>query len=108
MGQNQWYHFGAGEFTTHFGSYFSGWIESDVHWGLTDLAFDKPMASCREGWGCRQLHRLVVRGGQQQRLVPGEAHAAYGAAVALRQTSAIEAVPGRSQTGATVESKKAR
>ena len=26
--------------TTHFGTYFSGWIESDVHWGLTDLDFD--------------------------------------------------------------------
>ena len=25
---------GLGEFTTHFGAYFSGWIESDVHWGL--------------------------------------------------------------------------
>ena len=26
-------HFGAfGEFTTHFRTYFSGWIESDVHW----------------------------------------------------------------------------
>ena len=26
--------------TTHFRTaYFSGWIESDVHWGLTDLAF---------------------------------------------------------------------
>ena len=23
----------AGEFTTHFRTYFSGWIESDVHWG---------------------------------------------------------------------------
>ena len=22
-----------GEFTTHFRTYFSGWIESDVHWG---------------------------------------------------------------------------
>ena len=23
-------HFGVGEFTAHFGTYFSGWIESDV------------------------------------------------------------------------------
>ena len=23
----------VGEFTTHFGTHFSGWIESDVHWG---------------------------------------------------------------------------
>ena len=37
--QNQWHHFGVGEFTTHFRTYFSGWIESDVHWGY-DLAFD--------------------------------------------------------------------
>ena len=29
-----------GRFTTHFRTYFSGWIESDVHWGLTDLDFD--------------------------------------------------------------------
>ena len=46
MVQNQWYHFGVfgatpilvycsgiGEFTTHFRTYFSGWIEPDVHWG---------------------------------------------------------------------------
>ena len=26
MVQNQWYHFGVGEFTTHFRTYFSGWI----------------------------------------------------------------------------------
>ena len=25
--------------------FFSGWIESDVRWGLTDLAFEKPVAS---------------------------------------------------------------
>ena len=31
-------HFGVGEFTTHFRTYFSGgW---DVHWGLPDLDFD--------------------------------------------------------------------
>ena len=23
---------GIGEFTTRFGTYFGGWIESDVHW----------------------------------------------------------------------------
>ena len=33
-------HFGVGEFTTHFRTYFWGWIESDVCWGLTDLGFD--------------------------------------------------------------------
>ena len=33
-------HFGVGKFTTHFRTYSSGWIESDVHWGPTDLAFD--------------------------------------------------------------------
>ena len=33
VGQNQWYHFGVGEFITHFRTYFSGWIESDVHRG---------------------------------------------------------------------------
>ena len=31
----------VGEFTTHFRTYFSGWIELDVHWGLTGtLGFD--------------------------------------------------------------------
>ena len=25
---------------THFRTYFGGWIESDVHWGITDLGFD--------------------------------------------------------------------
>ena len=38
-GSNHWYHSGVGEFTTHFRTYFSGWIESDVHWGY-DLALD--------------------------------------------------------------------
>ena len=33
------YHFGVGEFTTRFRTYFSGWIESDFHWGY-NLAFD--------------------------------------------------------------------
>ena len=28
---------GVGEFTTHVRTDFSGWIESDVHWGLTDF-----------------------------------------------------------------------
>ena len=45
MGQNLRLHFGVGEFTTHFRTYFSGWIESDVLWGLTDLDFEKPMAN---------------------------------------------------------------
>ena len=30
----------VGEFTTHFRTYFSGWIESDVHWGYGILDFD--------------------------------------------------------------------
>ena len=30
-------HFEVGEFTTHFRTYFSGWIESDLHWGLSVL-----------------------------------------------------------------------
>ena len=38
VGQNQWYHFGVGEFTTHFRTYFSGW--SGMFTGLTDLDFD--------------------------------------------------------------------
>ena len=44
--QNQWDPIlGVGEFTTRFRTYFSGWIESDVHRGLTDLAFD-PRQTC--------------------------------------------------------------
>ena len=31
--------FWGGEFTTHVRTYFSGWIESDVHWGA-NRAFD--------------------------------------------------------------------
>ena len=38
VGQNQWHHFG-GRCFIHFRTYFSGWIESDVHWG-NDLAFE--------------------------------------------------------------------
>ena len=38
VGENQWDPI-LDEFTTHFSTYFSGWIESDVHWGY-DLAFD--------------------------------------------------------------------
>ena len=34
----------GGEFITHFRTYSSGWIESDVHWGLTDLDFDPSRA----------------------------------------------------------------
>ena len=29
-----------GEFTTHLSREYGGWIESDVHWGLSDLAFE--------------------------------------------------------------------
>ena len=32
----------VGELTTHFRTYLSGWIESDVHWGLTDLDLEVP------------------------------------------------------------------
>ena len=40
VGQNQWYLFGVGEFTSHFRTYFRG--DSDIHWGLTGLACDPP------------------------------------------------------------------
>ena len=43
---------GIGEFTTHFRlPFFSGWIESDVHWGY-DLAFDL-MATCARARGMK-------------------------------------------------------
>ena len=38
VGQHQWYHFGLGEFTTHFRTYFSGWIgmfTANTIWILT-------------------------------------------------------------------------
>ena len=38
-GQNPRYHFGVGEFTTHFRTYLSGWIESDVHWWVSPIWF---------------------------------------------------------------------
>ena len=38
VGHNRWYHFGVG--APPILVYFGGWIESDVHWGLTDLACD--------------------------------------------------------------------
>ena len=46
VGQNQWCHFGVGAPIL---VYSSGWIESDVHWGLTDLDFEKPMAMSELG-----------------------------------------------------------
>ena len=39
---------------THFRTYFSGWIESDVHWGLTDLGFDP----CPHGSTCAVVKPL--------------------------------------------------
>ena len=43
VGQNQWYRFGVGEFTTHFSRDFCG--DWDVHWGY-DLAFDPWPNAC--------------------------------------------------------------
>ena len=48
----------VGEFTTHFRTYFSGWIESDVHWGLTG-AFD-PWPYC--GWTKSISHHFETTG----------------------------------------------
>ena len=44
-------HFGVGEFTTHFRTYFSG--DWDVHRGLTDLGFDP--------WPCIFQEAFVAR-----------------------------------------------
>ena len=62
VGQNQWYHFGVGEFTTRVRTYFSG--DWDVHWG----GF-LPMAMC---FSFRNL-RAPGQGWQVQRseLGPG-------------------------------------
>ena len=40
VGQNQWYPFGVGEFTTHFRTYFSGWIRSRSLGANRALDFD--------------------------------------------------------------------
>ena len=46
VGQNQWYHFGVGEFTTHFRNDFSGWIGMFTRgypiWLLTHGHFTSP------------------------------------------------------------------
>ena len=34
---------GMGELATHF-----KWLDGDVHWGLSDLDFEKPMAKWKE------------------------------------------------------------
>ena len=59
VGQNQWYHFGAFGAPPILEPILAG-IESDVHWGRTDLAFDPQpdtkqpawMAPMRMGSGC--------------------------------------------------------
>ena len=39
LGQNQWYHFGVGEFTSHFRAYFSGtWELGGTSWILTHMS----------------------------------------------------------------------
>ena len=55
VGKHQWYHFGVGEFTTDFRTYFSGWIESDVHWGY-DLDVEPwPSSPLPLGFGRRSV-----------------------------------------------------
>ena len=72
MGQNQCYHFGAGEFT-HFGTYFSG--DWDVHWGY-DLDFDPwPLVDspkCKQSAriGGIQLGHLTCLSGTWENLAP--------------------------------------
>ena len=69
VGQNRFgSHVGKVEFTTHLRTYFSGWIESDVHWGLTDLDFDpgpcgtKVLATSQWSHTCKQMLVTVLRG----------------------------------------------
>ena len=54
VGQNQCYHFGVGEFTTHFRTYFSGWI--GMFTGLRALDFD-PWPSARGPLGTKRNAR---------------------------------------------------
>ena len=60
MGQNQWYHFGVGEFTAHFRTYFL-WLGWDVHWNATH-------GHQKRGWPCRGPGQRVQ--GQRQILGP--------------------------------------
>ena len=48
-------------------AYFRGWVESDVHWGLTDLAFERPMAvsTCELGLTRRRRAREASSSGYQ-------------------------------------------
>ena len=51
VGQHE-YHFGVGEFTTHFRTYFSG--DWDVHWGyglLIHSQFERPGFRMNPAWG---------------------------------------------------------
>ena len=68
-GQNQWYHFGVGEFTTHFRTYFSG--DWEVHWEVTGLLSPWPCEAQRASYS----RRLSLPGaaGALHRGEPGEA-----------------------------------
>ena len=50
---------GIGEFTTHFRTYFGGWIESDVHWGY-DLDFDPWPNVSLLGWAASEIERSHI------------------------------------------------
>ena len=56
VGQHKWYHFGAGEFTTHFRTCFSG--DWDVYWGYGLLTHSHVS---KQGMKCSQLSQAEAR-----------------------------------------------
>ena len=63
---------GIGVITTHFRTYFSGWIESDVHWGF-DLDFDPwPDAAKNKMNHQSTLTESGLAWGRQDRELSGE------------------------------------
>ena len=55
------YHFGVGEFTTHFRTCFSGWI--DVHWGFGLWILKSPWPHQRPKTGPTDFCTLGLEGG---------------------------------------------
>ena len=58
VGQTR-YQLGVGEFTTHFRTYFSGWIESDVH-GQTGILTHGHMLRALLSVGCVAFEKTLV------------------------------------------------
>ena len=108
VGQNQWYHFGVGEFTTHFRTYFSG--DWDVHWGITGLLTQpyETFHTSRTIWDPTSRapggRTFFVAGGPRLRELPLGAASApgHGSALPRRRLAGLRASlagSGRSGSG---------